>query len=489
MQIGTLIKELEVKKVNIGGGTEISGICSDNRRVRKGDLFVCIRGAHHDGHDYVKEVLEKGAVGVVCEKAPCGGLPYIEVEDTRHALTLLCAAFYGHPERSFKYVIGITGTNGKTSTSFMLKSIFEAAGIKVGLIGTMRCLLGDRELEADKSGAVLTTPEPELLFRLFAKMRDGGAECLIMEVSSHSLEQKRVDGIRFSAGIFTNLTRDHIDFHGSMENYTAAKKKLFSMCDIGIFNSDDPHSEYMSADVPCKKYFYGVERNEPDFIAKNVLYKGAFGVEYQFLSDDGVCRIKLSIPGNFSVLNSLAAASAAHALGVGNDAIAAGLASIKNVEGRIERLETDTDYSVFIDFAHTPDALENIIKSVRSFTEGRVITLFGCGGDRDRGKRPLMGEIAAKLSDFVVVTSDNSRTEDKNSIISDILGGMRDTPTPYTVIPDRTEAIKFALSDAKTGDSIILAGKGHEEYEIDSTGKHPYSERHIVEAFLNANNH
>ncbi|MEA4833414.1 MAG: UDP-N-acetylmuramoyl-L-alanyl-D-glutamate--2,6-diaminopimelate ligase [Oscillospiraceae bacterium] len=484
MHYSEIIKTLGIEQSNIKGDPEISGVVSDNRKVMPGYAFVCLKGAVFDGHDFASEAIRAGASVIISEKPLANDIPYAVVPDTRAALPKCLSVFYGAPEKSFKYSVGITGTNGKTSTSYMLKHIFEAAGFKTGLIGTMKYLIGDREFECDKSGSFLTTPDPELLFKILATMRDEGVNVLIMEVSSHSLELEKIAGLSFTTGIFTNLTRDHLDFHKTMENYRHAKEKLFTMCEYGLFNNDDPAAADMMKAAPCECITYGINGNEADFTAKNIRFKGAHGVEYELLSKGLIFRMKLPIPGLFTVYNSLAAVSCALNLGISPDIISNALENMDNVCGRIDRIKTDTDFSVFIDFAHTPDALENVLKTIRGFAEQRIITLFGCGGDRDKTKRPIMGKIACDMSDYVIITSDNSRSESKESIISDILAGITDTNTPYKTITSRIEAIHYAIDIAEAGDVILLAGKGHEEYEIDSTGKHPFSERNVVLDYL-----
>jgi len=471
---------LELVENRLKSSCEVTGVVSDTKKIKKGNVFVCIKGASFDAHEFAADAIRAGACFAVAERPLDESIPHIVVKSTRRALPLLLSSFYGFPEKSFKRVIGITGTNGKTSTSYMLKNIFEAAGYKTGLIGTMKYLVGNEEYKCDKSGAFLTTPDSELLFALMDEMRRKDVDVLIMEVSSHSLALDKVCSMHFDDAIFTNLTVDHLDFHKTMEAYRQAKKKLFAMADTGFFNNDDPSSAEMMKNSPCRCVTYGAKGNEADFTAKNIRLKGAEGIEYELLAQGLIFRIKLPIPGNFSVYNSLAAASCALDCGILPGVIAGALANMEHVRGRIERVPIDAPYSVFIDFAHTPDALENVLNTIKGFAEGRIITLFGCGGDRDKTKRPVMAKIAADMSDFVIVTSDNSRTEEKEAIIKDILVGMENVKTPYVSITDRTEAIKYAMDMAEKDDVILLAGKGHEEYEIDKTGKHPYSEKNIV---------
>jgi len=478
-----LIKKRVLEKTDISfsnvSSVEITGVTSDSKNIASGNIFVCLKGARFDGHDFAAEAIERGAAMVAAERPLDESIPHIVVPDTRKALPILLSAFYSEPEKSFKHMIGITGTNGKTSTSYMLKRIFEEAGYKTGLIGTMRYLIGDEEYKVDESKAFLTTPDPELLFTLFNEMRSGGVEILIMEVSSHSLQLDKLYGVDFDSGIFTNLTRDHLDFHKTFDAYRDAKAKLFNKCSHGYFNSDDEATKRIMETATCTKVTYGID-SDADIKPFDILLNGAEGIEYSIMYKGERMDISLPIPGRFTVYNSLSAISCALGFGIGKDIICRALSSMSPVGGRIEKVDIDTDFSVFIDFAHTPDALENVLNTVRGFAKGRIITLFGCGGDRDRTKRPIMADVAARLSDKVIVTSDNSRTEDKQRIIDDILQGFDKDYKGYTVIVDRTSAIKHAMDIAQKDDVIILAGKGHEEYEIDITGKHPYSEKNIV---------
>ncbi len=482
MELSGLLSGLSVLEQHGLTSVEVTGVCSDSRKIASGNLFVAIRGERFDAHTVVDEMIQKGAVAVVVEEKPLAPIPYILVSDTREANTRLLAAFYGHPEESFDVAIGITGTNGKTSTSYMLRKIFREAGYKVGLIGTMQYLIDDEPIPLSPADSLLTTPDSELLYRMFARMRDEGVKVLIMEVSSHALYLRKVI-VPFDVGVFTNLTQDHLDFHHTMEAYRAEKAKLFSMCRMGVFNGDDPSCQAMMAGASCEKYMYGV-KGQAEFFAQDVCDTSADGVSYRLVYQGQTNDITLPIPGSFSVYNSLAAASAALLCGIKPSLVLRALAEMEPVKGRVDRVDVKAPYAVFIDFAHTPDALENVLKTLRGFTEKRLIVLFGCGGDRDKGKRPKMAAIAAELADYVIVTSDNCRSEKKEDIIRDILVGLADTKTPYSVIYDRTEAICFALDFAKEGDVILLAGKGHEEYEIDQNGKHPYSERAIVKQYL-----
>ncbi|MBE6688237.1 MAG: UDP-N-acetylmuramoyl-L-alanyl-D-glutamate--2,6-diaminopimelate ligase [Ruminococcaceae bacterium] len=484
MLYNELFKDIKIIKTNIAQNLEITALSADSRKISEGTAFVCIKGAKVDAHTFIPQAVSDGAVLCVvqqgCEQ-PLDNVNYVMVEDTREAFALLLANFYGNPQRSFKYVIGVTGTNGKSSTTFMLKRILEQAGYKVGLIGTVKYMIGDREYVTDKTQNVLTTPDSELLFELMSEMRKENVDCLVMEVSSHAIALNKICGMHFNIAVFTNLSRDHLDFHGDMEAYRDIKAKLFENCDIGIFNNDDVQTPEMKKKCGGKIFGFALKNLKSDFMAKNIRSKGADGTEYELLTNDSIFRIKIPIPGDFSVYNSLAAASCAYVMGVKSEDIAQALVDMPGVPGRICKLDTGTPFSVIIDFAHTPDGLQNILNTINGFKgSGRSITLFGCGGDRDRTKRPLMGKVAMENSDYCIITSDNSRSEEKSAIIADILTGIKGIKTPHTVIENRTEAIEYAIDMAKPGDIILLAGKGHEEYEIDKTGKHPYSETEIV---------
>ncbi len=483
MKITKLFENIPVLQMNIDPETEVFSVSSDSRKIKEKAAFVCLSGLTVDGRKFIPSAFEKGAVVAVCEVAPEGDYPFVLVEDTRAALPRLLSNLYEHPENSFQRIIGITGTNGKTTTSFMLKSIFEEAGHKTGLIGTTKYLVDNEEYKVDKNAAFLTTPDPELLFALFDAMRKKNVDTVIMEASSHALALKKLTGVPFDLGIFTNLTQDHIDFHKTMEEYLQAKKSLFFVAKEGVFNGDDPAFESITSGITAAVTSYG-SNTDCDFCVKEIITHDDRGIRYLLEEKGKTFEIALSVSGTFNIYNSLAAIATARKCGIAMESIQKGLISMEGVKGRIERIPTDTPYSVFIDFAHTPDALENILTTLRGFTKGKLVTLFGCGGDRDRTKRPLMGEIACQKSDFVIVTSDNCRSEKKEDIIRDILVGVEGKGTPFVSITDRTEAIHYAIDHAEEGDVILLAGKGHEEYEIDNTGKHDYSEKNIVLEYI-----
>ena len=472
MKLQELLKNVAVLESTAAGNTEIREVRYDSRAVQPGDLFVAIRGYATDGHKYITKALEQGAAAVVCEEAP-EGAPAIVVENSRRALAEIAANRFDHPADSM-VMLGVTGTNGKTTTTYLVKHMLEDAGHKVGLIGTNQNLIGDEVVETER-----TTPESYELHALFARMRDAGCTHVIMEVSSHSLVLDRVHGIRFAVGAFTNLTQDHLDFHKTMEEYRKAKAILFTISDKGVINLDDPAAKAMLTDAQCPCMTFSCEKDAADLTAKNIKLH-ADGVEFVATTKGELARVKLPIPGHFSVENALTALGIVLQLGLPLADAAKSLATATGVKGRVEVVPTDTDYTVLIDYAHSPDGVENVLRAVRGFARGRVVALFGCGGDRDRTKRPKMGKIAADLADFCIVTSDNPRTEDPKAIIDDILEGMKGTKTPMQVIVDRPEAIHWALAHAKKDDIIVLMGKGHETYQEVNHVKHHMDEREIV---------
>lgn len=456
---------------------EITNVAYDSRRVTPGALFVCIKGYATDGHLYIESAIKNGAVAVLTQDVvDTQGVLMLRSEDTRKALAQIGANFYNHPEKEMK-IVGVTGTNGKTTVTTLIKSVLEFYGKKVGLIGTNENMIGDRVLPTER-----TTPESFELFALFREMADAGMDYVVMEVSSHSLVLHRVFGIPFSVGVFTNLTQDHLDFHETMENYYQAKRLLFNVSDIGVINIDDPAGKRIAADNSCSLMTYSID--EPsDFQATN-LRVSPRGVIFDLLNKEKSLPARLSIPGKFSAYNALAALTTCIALGIAPEKAIEALLVAKGVKGRAETVYTHTDYTMIIDYAHTPDGLENIVKTVKDFCQGRVVTLFGCGGDRDPVKRPIMGEIAGQLSDFCIITSDNPRTEEPMAIIRQIEAGMKRTNCAYTVIESRRDAIRYAIENAQPKDCIILAGKGHETYQIIGTEKRHFDEREVIRDIL-----
>ncbi|MCB6366245.1 UDP-N-acetylmuramoyl-L-alanyl-D-glutamate--2,6-diaminopimelate ligase [Intestinibacillus massiliensis] len=476
MKLQELLQGVAVKSAAAPMDLEIGEVRYDSRAVRPGDLFVAIRGFATDGHQYIAKALAQGAAAVVCEEAGAG-VPAVVVADSRVALAEIAANRFGHPADAMT-MVGVTGTNGKTTTTYLVKHILEAQGHKVGLIGTNQNLIGSEPIETER-----TTPESYELHALFARMRDAGCTHVVMEVSSHSLVLHRVHGIHYAVGAFTNLTQDHLDFHKTMEGYRRAKALLFSVCGKGVINLDDPAAGKMIADAKCPVLTFSAESDDASLSAKNIELR-ADGVDFICAMEGSLARVHLGIPGMFSVHNALTALGTAVALGVPLERAAAALADASGVKGRAEVVPVPADYTVLIDYAHSPDGVENILNAVRGFSKGRVVALFGCGGDRDRTKRPKMGAIAARLADFCIVTSDNPRTEDPDAIIADILAGMQDSKTPREVICDRREAIRWALAHAKKGDTVVLMGKGHETYQEVNHVKHHLDEREEVQKYF-----
>lgn len=456
----------------IGEDREIANIEYDSRKVHEGDLFCCVTGTFMDGHDYAPMAKELGAAALMVERRLDIDLPQLVVPNTRIAMAEMAAAYYGYPSREMK-MVGITGTNGKTSTTYMIKSIAEEAGLKVGLIGTIHNLIGDRIVETER-----TTPASVDLQKLLREMKDSNVDMVVMEVSSHALDQARVHGVEFDIGVFTNLTQDHLDYHKTFENYLAAKKKLFMQSKTAIVNADDPHFEAITEGLKIPLATFGV-REKADFFANDIEITTA-GAQFTMHTPKGDINTKISIPGLFSVFNALGAAAVCTLMGIDSENIRMGLAKLSSVSGRLEPLPTNGGYSVLLDYAHTPDALENVLRTVRGFAKGRVVTLFGCGGNRDKAKRSIMGEIAGRYSDYLVVTSDNPRDEEPMSIINSVLEGVNKSGCPHTVIEDRRAAIKYALQNAKKDDIILLAGKGHENYQEIGGGKRHFDEKEIV---------
>lgn len=479
MKLQELLQGIPVLESNAPKDMEITGVSYSSNTVRAGELFVAVPGYATDGHRYIPDAVARGAAVVLCERDMPREVPWVRVASSREALAQLGVNWYGDPSKAMQ-VIGVTGTNGKTSVTYLLKTLLEnACGAKVGLIGTICNMVGDRTLETER-----TTPESFALQGLLAQMRDAGCTHVVMEVSSHALALHRVDGVRFSVGAFTNLTEDHLDFHLTMENYRKAKSRLFQLCKSGVFNLDDEKTTpKMLAEAGCKCYTVGT-RPDADLNAREITL-GADHISMTVCEGQTAASVRLGIPGRFSVSNALVALGIARSLGIPLVQAAAALGRAKGIKGRLEVVPTPgRDFTVLIDYAHTPDGLENVLRSVRDFCKGRILLVFGCGGDRDRQKRPIMGRLAAELADFVIVTSDNPRTEKPMLIIEDILEGMAGTKTPYTVEENRRLAIRTALRCAKKDDIVLLAGKGHETYQILGTVKTHLDEREEVAAAL-----
>ena len=477
MKLRELLEDITVLNSNIDLNEEVGSICYDSRKCEPGCAFVCIAGFKSDGHDYVAQALSRGAKVCIVGRA-MQGVPHVLVENTRLALACMSSRWFDNPSTKFE-LIGVTGTNGKTSATYILKSILEEKGAKVGLIGTNQNMIGEKILETER-----TTPESYELQELFAMMVSEGVSYVVMEVSSHSLALNRVSCCEFDVGIFTNLTRDHLDFHESMEDYYKAKAKLFGMATVGIINYDDEHGKRLLEEAPSKSFSFSIGSTEADVVAKNVKMSQE-GIDCEILFKDRIFRAELGIPGKFSVYNALSAVTCALVLGIEPEVITGALSKIKGVKGRAEVVPTQgRDFTVIIDYAHTPDGIYNIISAVRGFAKGRIVALFGCGGDRDAGKRPKMGHMAGSMADFCIVTSDNPRSEEPGAIIEDILPGVKETGCEYTVIENREEAIEYALQSAQAGDVILLLGKGHETYQILKDSTIHFDEREIVFKYL-----
>lgn len=452
---------------------EISDVTSDTRKaVKAGSMFVCIKGKTFDGHDAAKDMIEKGCSVVVCER-DLGLDCQIIVENTREVFPLLCAAFFGHPEKELT-LIGVTGTNGKTTITTVIKKVLSSFGCKVGLIGTCQNEIGD-----DVYPTARTTPEPYDLYELFRKMADEKCDYVVMEASSQGLEQKRLSGCHYKVGVFTNLTQDHLDVHGTMENYYQAKKILFTISDNAIINIDDEYGRRYLKEICCPAKTYSC-CTKADFRAEDILLS-ASGVKYVFTDGKIKHNVSFNMPGLFNVSNSLAVIACCETLGFDVDKTIRALGTMQGVRGRAEIVPTGRDFTVICDYAHTPDALVNVLSAIKNSASGKVKCLFGCGGNRDASKRSLMAAAAADNADFLIVTSDNPRNEDPQDIINDVLVGLEGKTTPYITIVDRREAIHWAIHHAEKDDIIVLAGKGHEDYQILAGGvKIHFDEREVV---------
>ncbi|MCC5912550.1 MAG: UDP-N-acetylmuramoyl-L-alanyl-D-glutamate--2,6-diaminopimelate ligase [Clostridiaceae bacterium] len=465
MLLKDLLKNIEIEEIKGNETIEITNIAYDSRRAKENGLFLCIEGFKTDGHLYIEGAIEKGAVAIVIKKdrqVRIDGVTVIKVKNTRKAMASIAKTFYGDPSSQMD-LIGVTGTNGKTSTTYMIKQILEISGRKSGLVGTISNWIGDEKIETER-----TTPESLELQELFSKMVKAEVKGCAMEVSSHSLELQRVEGTEFKVGVFTNLTPEHLDFHETLEDYRNAKKKLFYKTGLcNIINIDDENGKIIAKEISGLEVpvlTYGIQE-KADIFANNISLNMK-SVAFDVITPKCKEHITLAIPGMFTVYNALAAIAACYSIGIDIKDIKKGLQEIKGVAGRLETVDEFEDFAVLVDYAHTPDALENVLKAVKYFTKNKLITIFGCGGDRDQSKRPIMGEISGKYSDLSIVTSDNPRTEDPNHIISMVEEGIRKTEGQYNIIENRKEAIRYALKKAVKGDIILIAGKGHETYQI-----------------------
>jgi UDP-N-acetylmuramoyl-L-alanyl-D-glutamate--2,6-diaminopimelate ligase len=472
VKLRELIAGSEVEEMAGDDGVEIGSLAYDSRRVGPGTLFFCFRGHDADGHDFASAAVEAGAAALVVERPLELEVPQVRVADARAAMAPVAARFWGDPTAELA-VAGITGTNGKTTTAFLVRAILEAAGRRCGLLGTVKQVVGGVEEEV-----VRTTPEAIDLQATFRRMLDAGDAACAMEVSSHALTLRRADAIHFDVALFTNLTQDHLDFHADMEEYFEAKRMLFGMRPgAAIVNLDDRYGRRLAAEIEDPITFSAAGA-EADFRAEEVSFDAA-GAGFVVRGPDGEAEVRTPLPGDFNVANALAAIAAAHSLGIDLATAAEALAGAGRVPGRFEPVDEGQPFAVLVDYAHTPDSLENMLRAARRLTEGRVISVFGCGGDRDREKRPRMGRIGAELSDLAVVTSDNPRSEDPGAIIAEILAGIEDDGVE--VEPDRRAAIGLALRRAEAGDTVVIAGKGHEQgQEFEGGRKVPFDDREVA---------
>ena len=491
MEIAKLLRDIPVSEAKLTV-QHAGGVTSDSRRVRPGDLVLCIRGHTHDGHRYISVALERGAAAVLAETKESipEGTEYILTPDTRLAEALVWNNWYDRPADGMKR-IGITGSNGKTSTAYLLRDLLLADGRKPGCITTIRSAAGLEEIPieaggssvADAAGA-MTTPDPEYFYGAIARMRERGCDTLIYEASSHALALRKTDGVLPDIALFTNLTPEHMDYHGTMENYLAAKARLFSMAKTGILHLEDPYAEALMELAPNCCYLTctadPARFAESDSAAMRIRTHGTEGLSFLYCGRDAIFRVQTPLVGRYTVYNILLAVTCGLHLGADPFTIRKTLAAAVSPAGRMQRVETgDAPFSVFIDYAHTPAALEQVLITAREMHPAKLTVLFGCGGDRDRSKRPVMGKIAGQYADRVVLTDDNPRTEDPAQIREEILAGMTDTP-PYMGLPDRREAIRQVIREAAPGEMILLCGKGHETYEIRGKTKTPFDEAEIV---------
>lgn len=487
MQLAEIVKNIELLKVDGSLNLEINGINQDSRLISDGNLFLCIKGSKLDGHHYLQHAAEQGAVAAVVEDWPEKnyGLTIVQVNDVAECLKEIAGAFYSYPDRHLK-LIGVVGTNGKTTSTYLLKSVLEASGYQVGLIGTINNLIKDRIIPADNP-VTNTTPGMLELQKLFAKMVAAGVDYVVMEVSSHSIDQGRVAGLKFVGGIFTNITQDHLDYHKTFNEYLRVKTKFFKNLAPDAWaaiNNDDPNAESIISQIKAKVYTYGIN-NQASVRAVKVEVVQT-GVSYDADTFKGKVDLNLKLTGGFNVYNSLGVLTAGLAEGLEPSKIKRGLESVSIIPGRFQMVSESKTFGVIVDYAHTPDGLENILKTARSLTSRRLLLIFGCGGDRDRAKRPIMGEIAAKMADFTIITSDNPRNEDPMKIISDIEAGFRKVTTKaaYQVEVDRAEAIRKIIAMAEADDLVIIAGKGHETYQDFGDRRIHFDDREVAREAL-----
>ena len=477
MKLAEIISDCEIITTKGDLDVEIGEIRYDSRKVESGDMFIAIVGFQTDGHNYVAQAIEQGAKVVVIEEGKIDislirdDITVIVTSNTRRFMAMSACNYYNHPSRDFK-LVGITGTKGKTTTAYMIKSILEKAGRKVGLIGTIANMIGSDEVESSR-----TTPESVDLQHLFRQMADAGCDVVVMEVSSHALYLDRVYGSSFDMGVFTNLSEDHLDFHKTFDNYLAAKAILFTMCKEGFVNVDDMYARRLMDMATCPITTYGVDNN-PFVSARDIIITNTYS-DFKVSMNRTLQRIKVPIPGRFTVYNALAAICVTAKLGASIEAMITGLEAVQ-VPGRSEVVPSTKEFVVMVDYAHTPASLEGILRAVKSYTRGRVICVFGCGGDRDPFKRPMMGEISGKLADITYITTDNPRSEDPAKIIGEIEEGIKKTKGEYKMVQNRKKAIEQAIRRARRGDLVLIAGKGHETYQEVNGVKNHFDDREVA---------
>ena len=477
MKLSELIKDLGYERARGNTDTEISGLATNAESVCEGDLFFCYKGVNHDSHDYARKAIKNGAAAIICERDIATDLPMIIVEDGRVAVTELARAFYGYADKRLK-LVAVTGTNGKTTTTYMLKSIFDKNNAMTGIIGTLGIAYGDIFIAPE-----LTTPDPIFLHRVFRDMANAGVEYVFMEVSAHALYFDKIRGLHFEAGIFTNCTQDHLDFFKDMQSYAECKCKLFEngRCDLAIVNSDDELGAQFFHTLQ-NVLSYGLE-NPADTFAVNIKEEIG-GSSFVINLSDEIYDIRLKLPAIHNVYNALAAATCARELGVSLTVIAEGLKSLERVSGRLEKVASYKGAEIFVDFAHTPDGLKKSLESLKKLCKGRLYCLFGCGGNRDRAKRAIMGEIAARIADFVIITSDNPRYEDPYEIISQIESGVKSVGKNFVSVTDRESATEYAVNLLEKDDILLVAGKGGENYQEIMGIKHSYNDNTVIKKLI-----
>ncbi|NNU82481.1 UDP-N-acetylmuramoyl-L-alanyl-D-glutamate--2,6-diaminopimelate ligase [Geobacillus sp. BMUD] len=483
MKLLTLLSRLPGFWVHYGGNPDIAALEMDSRCVTPGSLFFCLKGFTVDGHDFADEAVARGAAAIVAERPLSVDAPVVLVSDSRRAMAILADAFYGQPTHRL-HLIGVTGTNGKTTTTSIIEQIARKAGKKTGLIGTVHIKIGDRSYPASN-----TTPESLILQRTFKQMVDEGVEFAAMEVSSHALHQGRVHGCDYDVAVFTNLTQDHLDYHGTMEEYRNAKGLLFAQLGnrydehrpkFAVLNHDDPVSQYYKHMTAAPVITYGI--NEKSDVMAEQIHMTRSGMAFRLCTPYGAAAVETKLVGLFNVYNMLAAAAACLASGLSLEAITAALADVKPVPGRFETVDEGQNFTIIVDYAHTPDSLENALKTVRQFAKRNVYVIIGCGGDRDRSKRPLMAQVAVRYADVAIFTSDNPRSEDPKQILRDMEAGISAEIGKHVTIPDREEAIRYAIRQAEEGDVVLIAGKGHETYQIIGNDVIEFDDRAVARA-------